>query len=105
MPAIRIQEGASLRIDDIYRYTRDRWGEDQAETYITGLFEAFDKIAARGVASKPVPAEFEVEGFFFRYQHHFVYWRHLSNGDIGIVTILHERMHQLDRFKEDFGLG
>lgn len=67
MPAIRIQEGASLRIDDIYRYARDRWGEDQDEKYITGLFEAFDKIAARGVASKPVPAEFEVEGFFFRY--------------------------------------
>ena len=103
--AVRIQERASLRIDDIYRYTRDRWGEDQAEKYITGLFEAFDKIATPGVASKPVPAEFEVAGFFFRYQHHFVYWRHLSNGDIGIVTILHERMHQIDRFREDFGLG
>ena len=25
-----------------------------------------------------------------------------SNGDIGIVTILHERMHQIDRFREDF---
>ena len=50
MPAIRIQEGASLRIDDIYRYTSDRWGEDQADKYITGLFEAFDKIATRGVA-------------------------------------------------------
>ena len=24
MPAIRIQEGASHRFDDIYRYTRDR---------------------------------------------------------------------------------
>ena len=33
------------------------------------------------------------------------YWRYLSNGDIGIVTILHERMHQIDRFREDFGLG
>ena len=105
MPAIRVQERASLRIDDIYRYTRDRWGEDQAGTYITGLFAAFDMIATRGVASKPVPAEFDVEGFFFGYQRPFVYWRHLSNGDIGIVTILHERMHQIDRFREDFGLG
>lgn len=24
-------------------------------------------------------------------------------GDIGIVTVLHERMHQMDRFREDFG--
>ena len=44
MAAIRIQEGTSHRLDDIYRYTRDRWGDDQAEKYITGLFDAFDKI-------------------------------------------------------------
>ena len=100
--AIRVQEAASVRLDEIYRYTRDRWGEAQAEAYLPGLFAAFEKIETRGVMSKPVPAEFEVEGYFFRYEHHFVYWRRLSNGDIGIVTVLHERMHQLDRFKDDF---
>lgn len=100
--AIRVQEAASLRLDDIYRYTRDRWGEAQADRYITGMFEAFQRIETHGVASKPIPAEFGVEGFFFRCEHHFVYWRRLSDGDIGIVAILHERMHQIDRFKEDF---
>jgi len=100
--AIRVQETASLRLDDIYRYTRDRWGEVQADRYITGMFEAFERIEAHGVASKPIPAQFGVEGSFFRYEHHFVYWRRLCDGDIGIVAILHERMHQLDRFKEDF---
>lgn len=102
MAGIRIQAGASLRLGDIYRYTRDRWGAEQAERYITGLFASFDRIASHGAASKPVPAEFGVDGFVFRYEHHFVYWRKLSNGDIGIVTILHERMHQIDRFREDF---
>ena len=101
--AIRVQEAASLRLDEIYRYTCDRWGDAQAETYITNLFAAFEQIETRGVMSRPVPAEFGVEGHFFRYERHFVYWRRLSNGDIGIVTILHERMHQMDRFKEDFG--
>jgi len=101
--AIRVQEAASVRLDEIYRYTRDRWGDAQAETYITGLFVAFKGIETRGVVSRPVPAEFGVDGYFFRYERHFVYWRRLSNGDIGIVTILHERMHQMDRFKEDFG--
>lgn len=100
--AVRVQEAASLRLDDIYRYTRDRWGEDQADRYITGMFEAFDRIQVHGVVSRPIPAEFGVEGFFFRYEHHFVYWRRLSDGDIGIVAILHERMHQIDRFKEGF---
>ena len=32
---------------------------------------------------------------------HFVYGRRLGNGDIGIVTFLHERMHQIDRFRDD----
>ncbi len=99
---VRIQEAASLRLDDIYRYTRDRWGEAQADRYITGIFEAFERIDTHGVLSKPIPAAFEVEGYFFRYEKHFVYWRRLSNGDIGIVTILHERMHQIDRFRDDF---
>lgn len=102
MPEIRIQAGASHRLDEIYRYTLDKWGEEQAAQYVTGLFAAFDRIATHGVVSKPIPAAFGVNGFFFRYERHFVYWRHLSNGDIGIVTILHERMHQLSRFQDDF---
>ncbi len=105
MAAVRIQEAASHRLDEIYRYTRARWGEEQADHYVTGLFEAFDKIESRGVMSRPVPTAFGVEGYFFRYQRHVVYWRRLSNGGIGIVTILHERMHQIDRFREDFALS
>lgn len=102
MVKICIQEAASYRLDEIYRYTREQWGTQQADRYITGLFNAFAKIEFREVASRPVPAEFGVEGFFFRHEKHVVYWRRLSNGDIGIVTILHERMHQIDRFREDF---
>ena len=63
MPAIRIQETASQRLDDIYCYTRDRWGEDQAEKYISGIFDAFEAVATHGVVSKPIPAEFGVDGF------------------------------------------
>jgi plasmid stabilization system protein ParE len=99
---VRIQEAASLRLDDIYRYTRDRWGDAQADRYITGMFEAFEMIEKHRSSSKPVPAEFGVDGYCFRYEKHFVYWRWLLNGDIGVVTILHERMHQIDRFRGDF---
>ena len=102
MTSVRVQEAASLRIDEIYRYTRDRWGMAQADAYITGLFAAFERIATGGVASRPIPAEFEVQGYVFRYKRHLVYWKRLDNGDIGIVTVLHERMHQIDRFREDF---
>ena len=103
MAQVRVQEAASYRLDEIYRYTRDRWGVEQADRYINGLFDAFEGIDAHEVASRPIPADFGVEGFYFRYERHFVYWRRLSNGDIGIVTILHERMHQTSRFRDDLG--
>ena len=103
MPAILVQETASLRLDEIFRYTRERWGAAQAGTYINGLFAAFGKIESNGVASKPVPAEFGIDGYFFRHKRHFVYWRRLAGGEIEIVTILHERMHLIDRFREEFG--
>lgn len=102
--AVRIQQAASHRLDDIYRYTRERWGVAQADRYVTGLFDAFARIGSHGVVSRPVPAAFGVDGYVCRYGKHLIYWRRLSNGDIGIVTILHERMHQIERFREDFGL-
>ncbi len=99
---VRIQEAASLRLDDIYRYTRDRWGEAQADLYITGMFEAFEAIEEHQSSSRPVRAEFGVDGYYFRYEKQFVYWRWLSNSDIGVVTVLHDRMHKIDHFQDDF---
>jgi toxin ParE1/3/4 len=101
---VRVQEAASHRLDEIYRHTRDRWGEAQARSYVVSLFDAFERIESHGPLSRPIPAAFGVDGYVFRHERHFVYWRRLANGDIGIVTILHERMHQIERFREDFGL-
>ena len=97
-----VQQAATFRIDEIFRYTSERWGIEKAEFYISGLFEAFEKIETHEVLSRPIPAEFGVDGFFFRYQKHFVYWKYLNTGVVGIVTILYERMHQIERFTEDF---
>ena len=90
--ALRVQEAVSLRLDEIYRYTRDRWGAEQADRYITDLFAAFDRIDSHGVASRPIPAEIGVEGFYFRHEHHLVYWRRLSDGDIGMVILPESRL-------------
>lgn len=100
-----IQTSAGLRLDDIYRYTLKQWGSQRAEDYIRGLFDHFEKVATQKVFSRPIPAGLEVDGFFSRYEHHIVYWKPLSTGQVGIVTVLHERMHQIERFKEDFGVN
>jgi toxin ParE1/3/4 len=97
----RIQEAASRRLDDIYAYSCETWGETQGQAYIRRLFACFEDIAARRVAWRSIPAEFGVNGFYVRCEHHYVYWRILSDGGVGIVTILHERMHQIARFRDD----
>lgn len=102
MSGFRVQRAAGHRLDEIYVYTLDRWGEQQAARYIDGLFARFAAIANREFPWQAVPAEFEVDGFVCRYEHHFIYWKILADGVVGIVTILHERMHQLERFKDDF---
>lgn len=102
MAQFLIQEAASYRIDEIYHYTLKQWGSDQAKAYIEGLFASFAGVVKREVLSRPVPAAFGVDGYFYRYEKHFVYWRYLASGDVGIVTVLHERMHQIERFSYDF---
>jgi len=102
--AVRSQARASRQLDEIFHYSVSRWGQAQAESYIEGLFASFDRIADHGLVSRPIPAELGVNGFFYRYEKHVVYWKTLSDGDIGIVTILHERMHQIERLRDDFEL-
>lgn len=102
MAGYLIQGAASYRIDEIYQYTLKKWGSDRAKAYIEGLFDSFAKVVTREVLSRPVPAEFGIDGYFYRYEKHFVYWRFLASGDVGIVTVLHERMHQIERFNRDF---
>lgn len=101
--AVRLQRAALARLDEIYLFTRDRWGPEQAQRYSDGLFAALDGIVDRSTLSRPIPAEYGVSGFYFRYQRHFIYWQWLSTGDIGVVTILHEQMHQAERLRDDLG--
>ncbi|WP_037455945.1 type II toxin-antitoxin system RelE/ParE family toxin [Sphingobium chlorophenolicum] len=101
MIGYRVQQAAGRRIDDIYIHTRETWGEDQADQYIRGLFARFEDIAARRVAWREVPRELGIEGFYCRYERHYIYWCVLLDGAVGIVTVLHERMHQIERFRQD----
>ena len=39
--------------------------------------------------------------FYIRYERHFIFFRVLSGGVLGIISILHERMDILARPKED----
>lgn len=102
MSRFRIESGASARLDEIFAYTRDAWGEEQAELYIRGLFEKFEAITKREVVWRRIPADFGVDGWFCRHEQHYIYWKSAEGGAIAIVAILHERMHRIARIKAEF---
>ena len=60
---INVQNSASLKIDEIYRYTLKTWGEEQAKSYVNDLFESFNNIGNSLVVSYPIPADFGINGF------------------------------------------
>ncbi|QNE07136.1 type II toxin-antitoxin system RelE/ParE family toxin [Croceicoccus marinus] len=101
MTSFRVQDRAGHRLDEIYVYTRERWGDEQAERYIRGLFDCFEQIASKEIPWRTIPGEFGVDGYYCRHEHHYIYWRVLSDGTVGIVTVLHKRVHQSERFGED----
>ena len=101
MSAYRVQASAGRRLDAIYTYSLQTWGRARADSYIEGLFDRFDAIASRRVPWRPIPANFGVDGYFCRHERHFIYWRVLGDGAVGIVTVLHERMHQMDHVLKD----
>lgn len=99
MSAFFVEPTADQRLDEIYDYTAGQWGEDQADRYIQRLFERFAAIAAKRVPWRVLSADFGVPLYFARAEQHVVYWRERADGAIGIVTILHERMHQLEQLR------
>jgi toxin ParE1/3/4 len=102
---LRILPSAEQRIDNIYLDTAERWGAAQADRYLRGLYARLHAIAARDFPWRPLPAEFGANGYACSYESHRIYWRVLGNGDIGIVSVLHQRMNQIARFRDDFDEG
>lgn len=94
MSGYLLEPTANQALDEIYAYTLETWGDAQAERYLTGLFTRFGDIVARRTPWRSVPPEFEVEAWFCRYEHHVIYWKERADGRVGIMAILHERMHQ-----------
>jgi toxin ParE1/3/4 len=99
----RVLKSAARRIEEIYEYTLDTWGKRQADKYLDGLFRRFGEIAERKVVWKLIPAKYGVKGYYCRFEQHYIFWRELTDGHVGIAAILHAKMHHLEHLSADFG--
>lgn len=103
MKRVVVSQAADAALTDIYGYTEENRGTAQADHYVGGMLGLFDEIAAGSTLKRPIPPEFGVQGFVVRYAGHFVYWREMADGTIGIVAILPASMMQGERLRDAFG--
>jgi toxin ParE1/3/4 len=96
-----LQPAASGRLEEIYRFSVKQFGQARADEYLDGAFALFEDIAERRVTWRRIPGEFGVDGFFTRYQSHFVFWKLRPDGQVAIVAVLHQRMDVARRLRED----
>jgi plasmid stabilization system protein ParE len=108
MVAYRFYPRADAAQDKIWHDTVERWGEPQAVTYITALHAHLKRLCEsealwRQLPKKlAVPADVKREAYFSRYEHHYLFFRQLDNGDLGVMGILHARMDVPVRLAEDY---
>jgi plasmid stabilization system protein ParE len=107
MSGYRFYPTADTRQDEIWDYTFNEWGEQQAEKYIVELHSYMSKLANNKLLWQALPANLTVPGdlslsvYFSHYNKHYIFFRELSDGMIGVMTILHETMDIPVRLKED----
>ena len=96
MPSYLFFPSADKAQDNIWRYTCETWGEKQAEKYIKGLHDHLQRLSEKKKlwrslpANLVVPPDLKIEAYFSKYEHHYLFFRKLSSGQIGIMAILHE---------------
>ena len=97
----KIYPVARRRIIEIWHYTDKTWGEKQADKYVRGPYRAIEDAGSNKYLWRKVEHE-DVKGIFFVcYEHHYVFFRELSKGVLGIVNVLHESMDIPNCLKED----
>ncbi len=107
MANYRFFHTADSRQDEIWDYTLKNWGEKQAEEYTTELHQHLAKISDNKLIwctfpkNLIVPDDLDIPVYFNHFKHHYIFFRELSDGCLGIMTILHDSMDIPVRLGED----
>lgn len=98
-PAV-IHRAAQRRLDEIWDYTVETWGEEQADEYLRKLAACIGNLPGKRSTWKLVP---RLPGVFcVRCGHHFLFFREMED-QIAVISILHENMDIPGRLREDTG--
>jgi toxin ParE1/3/4 len=90
MTEYRLTPAAQRDLENIWRYTRQQWGAQQADRYAATLVDAFAELA---LAPKTASSCEHIRTGYRRHsvQRHVIYFR-ITDFGINIVRLLHDRM-------------
>lgn len=100
---VKIYPAARERLLQIWDYTDQKWGEEQADAYVKGLIAFAHELPRQRSFWRVMRGKGFVGIWFIHHQHHYLFFRELSNSQIGIISILHENMDLPARLREDSG--
>jgi plasmid stabilization system protein ParE len=107
MAGYRFYPRADAAQDKIWQDTSSAWSEAQADTYILGLHAHLERLCGNRLLRRRLPQRLAAppdirrEAYFSRYERHYIFFRELDDGDLGIMSILQERMDLPVRLKQD----
>lgn len=97
MVDLRFTALADGDLEEIWFYTAQRWGIEQADSYLDSPAACCDAISAGRVSSKPVAGLADV--LTCRCHHHYIISIEIADRII-VIAVLHERMDLLARIAE-----
>lgn len=101
----KIYRAAQARLLEIWDYTEQTWGEKQANAYIRSLVEAITQAQMERHRWRPLRDRALPGVFFILHEHHYIFFRELSDDTLGVISILHENMDIPARLHKDADSG
>src|SRR5690606_26483248 len=100
MGKYKLTKRAVQDLKEIWNYTFDKWSEKQADKYFRELLSRCSEVADEPQRGKSY--NYLIDGLRgTKVNRHLIFYRQLTNDEIEIERILHERMDLKSKFEND----
>ena len=90
---------AKQDLRSIWRYTRETWGEDQADIYVSDLYRKFSKLAETPRIGRH-RTDIHAKYYCFPHEKHLVFYM-IYDGHVDIIGVLHKSMDVVKYFNDE----
>ena len=80
---------ADFQQEEIWRYTYQLWGKEQADRYIAELHNAISEATKNRYLWRKLSNK-HLEGvYFIQYKQHYIFFKVMQGNSLGVISLLH----------------